>query len=365
MAKFYQYMQPGETLGKITRLKYIDDISDDELIIYMFEDNSKCSEDYIAEINSMDAFNGKYVMVELTDPLNTWKFNTKEFDLNKSKTAIGEDGIEYEIPVPGIGTNGERISLALSKDGTPITSANNLLSGKRTDATPPRIIKNKVVEPKENYLLSLHPELLNNDINKVSNSVNKQVNQTKSSIETEQISESQKVNNIKLNNEISLRTSKNPITTKIVETVKHASITINLDDIKNSEYDNIHIILNNKQEDLTVNEFIDKFTKSENISSKEEISKPISIVDSYEDEDILIKNMIDRSKKRECTIGVDINLELPPKEVYKTIKYVYPEGMAENFVISIARRMDINSLKNALAMGLTAYYENSDIICDK
>ena len=52
MAKFYQHMQPGETLGKITKLKYIDDISDDELIIYVFADNSKCSEAYIAEINS-------------------------------------------------------------------------------------------------------------------------------------------------------------------------------------------------------------------------------------------------------------------------------------------------------------------------
>ena len=361
MAKFYQYMQPGETLGKITRLKYIDDISDDELIIYMFEDNSKCSEDYIAEINSMDAFNGKYVMVELTDPLNAWKFNTKEFDLNKTKTAIGEDGVEYEIPAPGIGTNGERISVGLSNDGTPLTSGNNLLSGKRTDATPPRIVKNKVVEPKENYLLSLHPELLNNDTNKLSNTVNKPINSVKNIIETEQNTEQQKINDINLNNKNTvLKTSKNPITTKIVETVKHASITINLDDIKNSEYDNIHVILNNKQEDLSVDEFINKLTKTEEVVSKEEISKPI-VIDSYEDEDILIKNMIDRSKKRECTIGVDINLELPPKEVYKTIKNVYPDGMAENFVISIARRMDINTLKTALAMGLTAYYENNEL----
>ena len=77
MAKFYQHMQPGEQLGKITRLRYIDDISDDELILYVFEDKTKCSEEYIAEINSLDAFNGNYVMTELTDPLNSWKFEVK------------------------------------------------------------------------------------------------------------------------------------------------------------------------------------------------------------------------------------------------------------------------------------------------
>ena len=131
-------MQPGETLGKITRLKYIDDISDDELIFYVFEDKSKCSEEYIAEINSLDAFNGNYVMVELTDPLNAWTFEVKEFDLNKSKKAIGQDGIEYEIPSPGIGQNGERISLGLSADGTPLTSSVTI---NELDTTAPSSLK--------------------------------------------------------------------------------------------------------------------------------------------------------------------------------------------------------------------------------
>ena len=61
-------MQPGPTLGKVTKLKYIDDISDDELIIYVFEDGSKSDEAYVAEMNCMEAFNGRYMMTELTDP---------------------------------------------------------------------------------------------------------------------------------------------------------------------------------------------------------------------------------------------------------------------------------------------------------
>ena len=69
--------------------------------------------------------------------------------------------------------------------------------------------------------------------------------------------------------------------------------------------------------------------------------------------------MIDKSKKKVYTIGVDIELELPPKEVYKTIKDVYPDGMAQHFVTSIARRMNSCTLKESLATGLTAYYESS------
>ena len=69
--------------------------------------------------------------------------------------------------------------------------------------------------------------------------------------------------------------------------------------------------------------------------------------------------MIDKSKKKVYNIGVDIELELPPKEVYKTIKDVYPEGMSEHFVTSISRRMNNNTLKEALAKGLTDYYEST------
>lgn len=360
MAKFYQHMQPGDTLGKITRLRYIDDISDDELILYVFEDKTKCSEDFIAEINSTEAFNGNYVMTELTDPLNCWKFEVKEINLNKSKKVLGSDGQEYELPDPGISVNGEHISLGLNDDGTPKTISNNILNGKRTDATPPRIIKNKVVEPKENYLLSLHPELLTNK--KENNYVNNLLSDSlhrKNNIPDNKINENNMTDNISIEKPV-FKKSNNPITTNIVETVKHASITINLDDITNSEYDNIHIILHGKQEDLTVDEFINKLTsvKEQEILIKEETQVPVKL---HENEDILITNMIDRSKKKECTIGVDINLELPPKEVYKTIKDVYPEGMAENFVSSIAKRMDINTLKDALTLGLTAYYENHNV----
>ena len=112
MAKFYQHMEPGEYLGKVTRLKYIDDISDDELIIYMFTDGTKCDEHYIAEVNNLKAFNGQYVMTELTGPTNQWKFEVKTFDHTKTKKVTSQNGEEWELPDPCISKNGDYLSIS-------------------------------------------------------------------------------------------------------------------------------------------------------------------------------------------------------------------------------------------------------------
>jgi hypothetical protein len=346
MAKFYQHMQPGDSLGKITRLKYIDDISDDELIIYVFEDKSKCSETYIAELNNQNAFNGNYVMAELTDPLNVWKFETKEINLTQTKKVIGADGQEYELPDPGIGVNGEHMTLSLNDDGTPRTTTDNRFAGKRTDAIPP-IVKNIKVEPKENYLLSLHPELLTgkktvDNINLLSHTVKNNIDQ-----DTNTIKNSVEPTYIKKDN------IQSPVKTSVIETVKQASITIDIKDILNSGiYNNVNIITEDDTIELSVTEFIDRLLNVNNKFNN-------VFTDDNIQEDILIKNMIDKSKKTPCTIGVDISLELPPKEVYKTIRDVYPDGMSNEFVNSIARRMDVSELKKSLAEGLISYYEDN------
>lgn len=362
MAKFYQHMQPGDTLGKITKLKYIDDISDDELILYVFEDNTKCDESYIAEVNNMDAFNGRYVMTELSTPINKWNFKTVEFDLNETKSVQGDDGNIYEVPQPGIGRNGEHISLGLNEDGTSNTRTISN-AGKRTDATPPTMVKNVKVEDKENYLLSLHPELLNGPCKETTDIPNNvtigttvkkpsQITKNTTDIVTTVV-EPTKPEYITSGN---IKTT-SPISTAVIETVRHANITINLDDIlSNSEYESVNVISNGVKTELSINQFAQRL-------NNEIIEKEDKEISPFEDpdykEDILITNMIDKSKKKIYNIGVDIELELPPKEVYKTIKDVYPDGMSEHFVTSIARRMDNNTLKEALAKGLTDYYEST------
>ena len=360
MAKFYQHMQPGESLGKITRLRYIDDVNDDELILYVFEDGSKCNEEYIAEINNTDAFN-KFMMVELTDPLNKWTFKTNEFKLSQSKFITADDGQRYEIPEPGISVTRDNAGNYITGDHAVITmneegqSKSSVLpmDGKRIEATPPRIIKNKTVEPRDNYLLSLHPELINEPIkddNKVSTELLSHTVKSKP--------ETTPKRNV---NKSTVMSAKSPITTDVIETVKHASIVINLDDLSNSkEYDSVKLMLNGELEEYPIDKFIEMLSHMvEPVTTVEEMPVQKPAYQSTHKEDIFITNMIDKSKKKNCTIGVDFGLELPPKEVYNTIKTVYSDELANEFVTSLAHRMNPDELKNAVAQGLIQYYEGN------
>lgn len=365
MAKFYQHMQPGENLGKITRLRYIDDINDDELILYVFEDGSKCNEEYIAEINNTDAFN-KFMMVELTDPLNKWTFKESEFKLSQSKFITGDDGQRYEVPEPGISVTrdnqgnyitGDHAVLTMNEEGQS-KSKTLPYDGKRIEATPPRIIKNKSIEPKENYLLSLHPELINGPIkedNKISTDL------LSHSIQTSHKQHDYANNRPKLNKQqLTTMGTNSPITTDIIETVKHASIVINLDDLSNSkEYDSVKFIINGKTEEYPMNKFIKHIltlqepVTVDNCQEHNNTNKPVY------NEDMFITNMIDKSKKKNCTIGVDFGLELPPKEVYNTIKTIYSDELAHDFVTALANRLNYEQLKKSVGNGLTLYYEGN------
>ena len=358
MAKFYQHMQPGDNLGKITRLRYIDDVNDDELILYVFEDGSKCNEEYIAEINNIEAFN-KFMMVELTDPLNKWTFKTNEFTLSQPKYVTGSDGQKYEVPDPAISitrsatgeyVTGEHSIFTMNEEGQ---SKSNVLpyDGKRIEATPPRIVKNKTVEPKENYLLSLHPELINGplkDDNKVSADLLSHTVQT-----AKQTPQPKNPNT-------PIMKSKSPISTNIIETVKHASIVIDIDELnKSKEYDTVKLILNGEEHEYSMDEFVKHLERINmpvvtTLPEKEETS-----FNTPYNEDIFISNMIDKSKKKNCTIGIDFGLELPPKEVYNTIKTVYSEELAHEFVVSLANRLNCEQLKNSVGKGLTEYYEGN------
>lgn len=153
-----------------------------------------------------------------------------------------------------------------------------------------------------------------------------------------------------------INTHKSPITTNIIETVKHASIVINMDDLVSSnEYDSVKLINNGEETEMEINEFLEKLIGYKQEKEPEPIKQDLH-------EDAFISNLIDKSKKGNCTIGIDFELELPPIEVYKTIKSVYSDTLANEFVISLARRMNIDTLKQAVAEGLTMYYnENGPI----
>jgi hypothetical protein len=67
--------------------------------------------------------------------------------------------------------------------------------------------------------------------------------------------------------------------------------------------------------------------------------------------------MIDKSKKKPAKIMLAVSIPLPPKEVYGTIKDVYEDGMADEFVKSVTARISMDKLLESLAEGMKKFYE--------
>lgn len=358
--RFYQHILPGDDLGKVTRLKYIDDISDDELILYYFEDGSKCSSEFIADVEEENPIQAKKVMVTLAGSNYPWVFERKEVVDEKSPIMKADDGIMYEAPTPGTHLGGMGQNRTVEKF---------VQEGIRTEVRPPRRPAKYTLPPLEDFYLSLHPELEYGGKVIESTLENKKTQQKpnmgvlkKSNTVIEEdytiddfdaaLSESEEQNkpiskkdSVKETVEETVVPVHNPIVQK---TIQSTNVVIDIDSLM--KCNKVTFKINGKSLDMTPAELVSHLT-----------DKSYSKIEScIANEDVLIKNMIDKSKKKACKITMGITLELPPKEVYDTIKSVYEEGMTEQFVQSLTARIPQDSLLKSLANGLSSYYDKSD-----
>ena len=110
----------------------------------------------------------------------------------------------------------------------------------------------------------------------------------------------------------------------------------------------------NPEEILALKAEIAKLTAYIEELSANQVSEEQDVIDN---EDILIKSMIEKSKTKKAKITMAITLELPPKEVYNTLKNVYEDGLTEQFVSSMTARIPKDTLLQSLNAGLARYYE--------
>ena len=101
MPRIFQHIDKSseETLGKVTRLKYIDDITEED-VFYYFEDGSCCNVEFIAPYDTQDPLNSHKAMIEVPSPNSLWQFKKREkieLDTDK-KVARADDGNVYEAP---------------------------------------------------------------------------------------------------------------------------------------------------------------------------------------------------------------------------------------------------------------------------
>ena len=102
MPRIFQHIEKGaDNLGKVTRLKYIDDISDPDMTLYYFEDGTYCNSEFIAPYDTQEPLRMKKAMIEVASPNSLWKFKKRvvQFD-TEQKPMVGTDGQLYYAPQP-------------------------------------------------------------------------------------------------------------------------------------------------------------------------------------------------------------------------------------------------------------------------
>lgn len=356
MATYFQHLEPGDNLGKVTQLKYIDDISDD-FIFYHFEDGTICNKDFIASPDNVDAFNGKFVMAELYSPTAVWTFDKKTIVIDEKKTWTNpETGETFDIAPPGVQQNGQYggtfgDAKATAKDGQT-----------RISATAPVFHGNKDRrEDLSKYTLSVNPDadkdLADNTINTV-NPVSEDKTEEKIPEYTQGYIEIKRDSIIGVDSSYYFKSSSDlldKLSCKTIDINTDPNIIINTDQFNDNS--DIKIIIDDTEYTYNKEEFVELFTSSKH-DIIEEKPDSIKFIQEYLDsEDVLITNMIEKSKKVSSDIGMDITVTLPPKEVYNTIKNVYSEEMSDNFIKSLAYRIPVRCLIESIANGLSVFYD--------
>lgn len=353
MARFFQHIEPGKNLGKITRLKYIDDVSDDELVLYVFEDGSKCSSEFISSYGEdSDPFEAKKIMVEVSSPTNAYAFTKKEVRVKNVQKLQGDDGNIYEVPSPdvtfdGAGGQQERTVKEFKQDGI------------RTEVTKrPKPNSKFVPETDENYLLSLHSELESGQAPVVQQAVR---NAPRSAVSqsVENIVQDTSVQQQAPVQKLQSQSQSQPLASPLMNT----KVSVNFDSIKSQV---VEVTVAGKTDTMETSELLERLkTPSDEISmlkteiaSLQEQLKRRPSVSVPANEDPLIKNMIDKARKINSKITMSLTLGIPPKEVYDTIKNVYDENMTEDFLTSLTARFHHDDLLKSISMGLREYYEN-------
>ena len=122
---------------------------------------------------------------------------------------------------------------------------------------------------------------------------------------------------------------------------------------KQRKIENIEFKFGDNNFKFTIDEF------KELLLNKDKTSSETLELKTADEDDVLINNMISRSKKKKCKIKMSIGLTLPPVEVYNTISNVYEEGLAEKFINSLTSTIPIEEVRESISAGLGQFYKQS------
>ena len=324
MPKFFQHINPDSPqFESITTLKYIDD-SDPDLTLYVFNDGTKCNKAFIADINDKTGFRRHVVMAEIINEHNKWTFKKTEVK-RRTQTAKDANGNIVEIPD------------AYIEEGMP--------EKVNWEAYPPQDTLTKV-EGTEKYKLSYiqqHGEL------------------TEGPAVTDTTEEIPIVKTAKLiREEVSPDPSNITVSTSSEPVIKHEEeLCKNLDLNRYKEtYGYINLVSNGRYKTVKVDELERLVFDNNSKAAAKQVDTGDLISSCKSNERGLVDNMIKMSKKVEGEIEIGVVLNLPAKDVFKLLTAVYPDKMADEFIVNIANSISVHDLRVAVASGLETYYDN-------
>lgn len=355
MPKFFQGFDPTKlSFNKVIKLKYIDDVSDEDCIMYVFENGEECNQQFIGTVDEVDPLQKKCIYVEVISPAFKWGLKKNVWKQEKM-FATNEQGT-FEAPDFSI---------------NPETGLPRPEGSIRVDAVPPRLPNNWQVEPIDNYLLSIHPELEYSNADNAAQTLHTPHQHQPQRIASPQPVQQPQAITEPLNQPYAApqQPVQQPMNTQYVQQpqqhiqqpqqthslVQTTNAVIDIDRMAQTiEY--IDIKHHGKNIRVTKQEFVECVIKA-----KDDPKSSFAGEEIIKKENMLIKSMIEMSKKKLCEITLRVQLELPPKEVYDTIANAYEEKYSKEFVRSLTARIPQDSLIESLAEGLSYYYTGSGL----
>lgn len=387
MPRYFQHIDStNDTLFcKVTELAYIDDVSDPDMVLFVFTDGTKCNKALTAVVNTPDAYK-QYAMIEVESPQHIFKFTKRDVDFGepmiKTKDMNGQDVL---VPNPNY-----------------YDTAGNYHEPVTMDVEAPRRCI-KTLGDIEVYYLSRIKEALESgdeladdiDVSKLPAFIFKGNN-----IPVKKTSASNKVTEVDSTTEGNVEEKIEPVVSKPELTPTNSSFINNLRDTSED-----YFITNGPEPcygeikvnpDITVprfefklsDDYIFSITLDSNLTGPKEIvlkDKDGNTIKTFTSDDLLraltassekygdikvegadpaseelIKGMIAMSAKEDSDIEMSLGLQIPPRDLFTVIQKVYTEKHTRLFVNTISNQIPESVLRKSIADGLFEFYTGNN-----
>lgn len=383
MARYFQHINQDDTehFGKVTELMYIDDISDTEMVFFIFSDGTKCNKELVATINTPDPYK-QYAMIEVESAQHVYKFEKIDVDFGDPVIkAVNTEGKTVYIPNPNyydsagvyhepktmnvvpprrcIKNLGDIEMYYLTRITELVEEGMDLPDGIVIDRLPKflldKVTATPAVQAKAKKPAGTEP------VAEVDNTImdfNTAVEQTEEHADVIlEPADAADTSIISKSNPGQFLLSENDTTN--IKVLNHTvnirlddthTLVVTFDDYRTQKVTGISLQTPDGNKEFTIDGLIRLLTKPAEKFGNLKVDE----ADPASEE--LVKGMIAMSAKEDSDIEMTLGLQIPPKDLFSVIQKVYTEKHTKMFVNTISNQIPETVLRQAIAEGLFEFY---------